>query len=128
MHKRYENLESVDLRWMAQGIGVYAGGLTAGTNGQFGHPGDDTGRVAVAAYRQIGAAEAAEVLRSFKRGYDAKMLASGLDAVTDEKFIRTVGLALSIELESEEIDEVGKHLEVAASKGALTDKTNPGDA
>lgn len=122
MHSRYETLEEHDLRWLGQGIGVQVAESALRTKVGFMHPGDDAGRVASFAYRQFGAESAGEVLRSFKRGYDPVRIAGGSDAVSDEEFINTVGMALSIELATEEIDEVRDYLRQRAADGPLTEK------
>lgn len=124
MHNRYEALEENDLRWLGQGIGVQVAESALRTKVGFMHPGDDAGRVAAFAYRKFGAEAAGEVLRSFKRGYDPVRVAGGFDALPDEEFINTVGMALSIELEAEEIDEVGGYLRQRAVDGPLTEKVD----
>lgn len=117
MTNRYDSMDLVDRRYVASGIGGYAARLERITPG-FGHPGDDTGRVAAGAYRDKGAEEAARILRAFKQGYDAQKLADGKQALDDDNFINTVGLALSVELEKEEINEIKKVL--SASPRPLT--------
>lgn len=119
MTNRYDAMEPTDHRWLAQGIGVYDAGLQGAIGSDWMHPGDDAGRVAAAAYRQGGAQEAARVLRGFKRGYDAVRVQDGGTAVDDDRFIRTVGHALSIELDDDQIADIRTALEHDAARGPL---------
>lgn len=109
MTNQYDTMDSLDRRYVAYGIGGFAARLD-GSPSQFGHPGDDTGRVVAGAYRKMGADEAARVLRSFKQGYDTWQKANGHQALDDDSFISTVGLALSGSLEKPQIAEIVKAL------------------
>lgn len=109
MANRFDSMDPLDRRFVAYGIGGYAARLQ-GSAPDFGHPGDDTGRVVAGTYRNSGPAEAARVLCAFKLGYDSQRLLDGHTALDDEYFIRTVGLALSIELDKSEIKEVKEAL------------------
>lgn len=122
MHNRYEALEEHDLRWLGQGIGVRVAESALRTKVGFMHPGDDAGRVAAFAYRKFNAEAAGEVLRLFKRGYDPVRVAGGFDALSDEEFINTVRMALSIDLATEKIDKVREYLRQRAADGPLTKK------
>lgn len=95
-----------DLLAKADKIGVYAAGLAGGLSGEFGHPGDDTGRCAVAAFEAHGPDAAADVLVRFAKSYNGTARKNGAELVTADKLLNTCGMALSVKLSKEEIASV----------------------
>lgn len=127
MHTRYDALRELELMWMARGIGATVAQGNAASGGDYSHPGDDAGNVAIAAYRRFGPESAAEVLRAFKRGYDDEnATAYNRDSISDEQFITTIGFAMSNELNQDETAEVRESLRAFNPRGPLTGDLPPG--
>lgn len=99
-----------DLLIEANKIGVYAAGLAGGTGGDFGHPGDDTGRCAASAFEAHGPDAAADVLHTFAKSYNATARKNGAQLVTVDQLLNTCGMALSVKLNTQEIASVKKAL------------------
>ena len=85
---------------------MYAADLAGGPSGEFGHPGDDTGRCAAAAFEAHGPDAAADVLARFAKRYNGTARKNGAELVTVDKLLNTCGMALSVKLSKEEIAAV----------------------
>lgn len=79
-----------DLLISANKVGRYAAGLTKGTGepatvGAAHHPGDDTGRLVLDAYRNHGVQAMKAVVHAYQDGYNARAAETGIAAVEWEQ-------------------------------------------
>lgn len=89
-----------DLIVRAEKIGKYAansahvGGHAFAPGSSYHHPGDDTGRLVLDAYRNHSVEEMKVVIKGYQAGYNVKAVELGDTVVTWEQIQKGIGLAL----------------------------------